>query len=348
MASKRAGLEVVTPNPYNAGTPFSALTSDLTAGNLVYVRNHFPVPEMDPDSWKLIVHGSLEESLSLSLAEIQSRPQKTVTMTLECAGNGRTSMEPRPGGTPWDYNAVSIVEFTGTPLSSLLEEVGIQEAAREVVFIGSDRGKVSQGREVAYTRSLPKEVAMKPDILLAWEMNGHPLSAEHGFPLRLVVPGWYGMASVKWLSEISVVEEPFKGFFQSEHYVYAEEEGTAEGEPVRQIRVRSLILKPETGTEYESEVIEIAGIAYSGEGEITKVELSFDADNSWEPARLEELSSTYAAQRWSFAWVLDQPGVYNILSRATDSVGNTQPIEQRWNRLGYGNNGIQEVIITIE
>lgn len=348
MASKRAGLEVVTPDPYNAGTPFSALTSDLTAGNLVYVRNHFPVPEMDPDSWKLIVHGSLEKSLSLSLAEIQSRPQKTVTMTLECAGNGRTSMEPRPGGTPWDYNAVSIVEFTGTPLSILLEEVGIQESAREVVFVGSDRGKVPQGREVAYTRSLPKEVAMKPDILLAWEMNGQPLSPDHGFPLRLVVPGWYGMASVKWLMEIKVVEEPFEGFFQNEHYVYAEEEGTEEGGPVRQIRVRSLILKPETGMEFERKLIELTGIAYSGQGEILKVELSFDAGISWETAKLEEASSIFTAQKWSFSWEPDAPGVYNLLSRATDSVGNTQPIEQRWNRLGYGNNGVQEVIITIE
>lgn len=188
---------------------------------------------------------------------------------------------------------------------------------------------------------------MKPDILLAWEMNGQPLSPEHGFPLRLVVPGWYGMASVKWLNEIKLVEEPFKGFFQNEHYVYTEEEGTAEGEPVRHIRVRSLILKPQTCMEFERKLIEIAGIAYSGEGKITRVELNFDAGKSWEPARLEEQSSAYAAQRWSLSWIPDQPGVYNILSRATDDVGNTQPLDQRWNRLGYGNNGVQEVIITI-
>jgi DMSO/TMAO reductase YedYZ molybdopterin-dependent catalytic subunit len=243
---------------------------------------------------------------------------------------------------------VSIVEFTGTPLSSLLEELGIRGSSNEVVFVGSDKGKVSQGREVFYTRSLPVKVAISPDIILAWEMNGEPLSPEHGFPLRLVVPGWYGMASVKWLNEIKFVEEPFKGFFQNEHYVYTEEEGTAEGEPVRQIRVRSLIHKPETGTEFERELIEISGVAYSGEGEISKVELSFNAGKSWEPARLEELSSAYTAQRWSIAWLPDQPGVYNIFSRATDVAGNSQPLEQRWNRLGYGNNGVQKVIITIK
>ena len=348
MTSKRAGLEVVSPDPYNAGTPFSALASDLTAENLVYVRNHFPAPQIDPEEWRLKIGDSKDSSHSLSLSEIKNRPHKTLKMTLECAGNGRTSMMPLPGGTPWSYNAVSIVEFTGTPLSSLLEELGIQGSTSELVFVGSDKGKVPQGREVFYTRSLPVEVAMSPDILLAWEMNGQPLSPEHGFPLRLVVPGWYGMASVKWLKEIRVVEEPFKGFFQNEHYVYTEEEGTAEGEPVRQIRVRSLIHKPETGTEFERKLVEIAGIAYSGEGEIAKVELSFDAGKIWEPARLEEVSSAYAAQRWTLAWIPDQPGVYTILSRATDVAGDPQPTEQRWNRLGYGNNAVQAVTVTIK
>ena len=347
MSMKRTGLEGVTPNPYNAGTPFSALMSDLTAAELVYVRNHFPVPEIDPVSWRLTIRGTAEQSLSLSLSEIQSRPQTTLRMALECAGNGRKSMEPMPGGTPWDYNAVSIVEFTGTPLFSLLEEVGIQETAREVVFVGSDKGEIKQGREEDYTRSLPLDKAMKPDILLAWGMNGTTLSLEHGFPIRLVVPGWYGMASVKWLKEIKLVEEPFTGYFQNEHYVYAEEEGIEDGEPVREIRVRSLILKPEVGMEVERGVIEIVGLSFSGEGEITKVELSFDTGNSWVSAELEEPSSTYAAQKWSYDWVPDESGVYYLLSRATDDAGNTQPTKQRWNRLGYGNNGVHEIKITI-
>ena len=188
-------------------------------------------------------------------------------------------MDPAPPGTPWGYGAVSVVEFTGTPLSNLLEQAGFSNDAVEVIFHGADKGEVMPGRTEQYIRSLPLEFALKPDTILAWEINGEPLSVDHGFPLRLVVPSWYGMASVKWLEKIAVSEDKFSGFFQDEQYVYSEEQGTPAGEPVRTIRVRSLILESKR---MEDNVVEISGIAWSGEGTISKVELSWDEGKSGE------------------------------------------------------------------
>jgi DMSO/TMAO reductase YedYZ molybdopterin-dependent catalytic subunit len=228
--------------PYNAETPLPALLDEVTDSDLVYVRNHFDVPKIDASDWMLELGGAVESPQAFSLSDITALPAKTLRMTLECAGNGRASMDPVPAGTRWGYGAVSAVEFSGTPLSNLLDQAGISKKAAEVVFHGADKGEPMPGRTEQYVRSLPLDVALKPDTILAWEMNGAPLSMNHGYPLRLVVPSWYGMASVKWLNQIIVSKEIFSGFFQDEQYVYVEEEGTPEGEPVRSIRVRSLIL----------------------------------------------------------------------------------------------------------
>ena len=266
-------LSTVTEVPYNAETPLPALLDEVTDSELVYVRNHFEAPKIEASDWTLQVGGSVESPLAFSVSDITALPAKTLRMTLECAGNGRVSMDPAPSGTPWGYGAVSVVEFSGTPLSNLLDIVGVLEGAVEVIFYGADKGEAMPGRTEQYVRSLPLEVALKPDILLTWEMNGEPLSVDHGLPLRLVVPGWYGMASVKWLDQIIVSKDEFSGFFQGEQYVYSEEEGTPEGEAVRSIRVRSLIL--ETANVGNGE-IEIAGSAWSGDGTISKVEVSWN------------------------------------------------------------------------
>ncbi len=338
---------IVTRQPFNAGTPLPALISHQTPLELVYVRNHFDTPRVDPAEWALAVVGSVDRPLSLTLDEIRERPASTLEMVLECAGNGRTSMRPVPAGTPWDFNAVSRVSFTGIPLHTLLEEAGIHEQAVEVIFSGADRGEVEPGREERYVRSLPLAIALKPNTLAAWEMNSQPLTAEHGYPLRLVVPGLYGMASVKWLQEIAVVEEPFQGFFQSEHYVYKGEAGTREGEPVKDIRVRSLITRPADGEALTLGKIRVHGIAWTGQGEITRVQLSLDGGESWSETDLARKSPQYGGREWRFDWEPASAGVYTLFSRATDSDGNTQPLSQRWNRLGYGNNGVQSVTVVI-
>jgi len=336
-------LSTVEEHPYNAETPLSALLDDVTSSELVYIRNHFEVPRIEASDWSLEVSGSVESPQTPSLSEITALPARTLRMTLECAGNGRVSMDPAPPGTPWGYGAVSVVEFTGTQLSNLLKQVEIIDGAVEVVFHGADKGEAMPGRTEQYVRSLPLEVALNPDTILAWEMNGEPLSVDHGFPLRLVVPSWYGMASVKWLKKIIVSTVNFSGFFQDEQYVYSDEQGTPEGEPVRSIRVRSLILDSKQA---EDSVVEISGIAWSGEGTIAKVELSWDGGKEWREAVLSDSNSLFDVQRWQFQWKPAGEQELEFISRATDTSGNVQPIIDRWNRGGYGNNGLHRIRVS--
>lgn len=337
-------LSTVTDMPYNAETPLSALLDEVTDSELIYIRNHFDAPKIELADWILQVGGSVDSPQTLSLSDIRALPLKTFKMTLECAGNGRISMDPAPPGTPWGYGAVSVVEFAGTSLSNLLNRVGVLEQAVEVVFHGADKGEAMPGRTEQYIRSLPLEVALQPDVILAWEMNGKQLSVNHGFPLRLVVPGWYGMASVKWLDQITVSKEQFSGFFQDEEYIYSQEEGTPEGEAVRSIRVRSLILE---STQKEDGRVEIRGIAWSGEGAISKVEVSWDAGIEWHKAELDKPSSRFDVQRWRYLWLRNESGEFAIISRATDNANKSQPESNVWNRGGYGNNGPHEIQISI-
>ena len=199
MTQHSPDLITVTENPYNAETPLTALLQEVTSLEQIYVRNHFTVPDVDMASWALDIAGDVKKPLSISYSELQSLPAKTLKVTLECAGNARKSVSPPPPGTLWGNGAVSVVEFSGVPLSLLLEKVGVAAGVLEAVFQGADRGEVSPGRREQFVRSLPLDVARHPDTLLAWQMNGQPLTPEHGYPVRLVVPGWYGMASVKWL-----------------------------------------------------------------------------------------------------------------------------------------------------
>ena len=347
MASQTLQLIPVTKDPDNAETPLSALLDRVTPLDLVYVRNHFAVPQIDETEWSLKVNNAGANLISISYDELRELPTKTITFTLECAGNGRKSMNPVPKGTAWDYGAISIVEFTGTPLHNVLEKAGIPDDVVEVAFYGADQGEVEPGRVEKFVRSLPLEVALDPDTLLAWEMNGQPLTPHHGFPLRLVVPKWYGMASVKWLKQVEFLSEPYKGYFQNEHYVYVDEKGTQQGNPVRQIRPRSLIIHPNNGDTLNQKEVELAGIAWSGYGTIAQIEVSVDGGDNWSAAELEFPKSAYGAQKWQYKWAPESPGTYTLIVRATDSLGQSQPSAQRQNRLGYGNNGPHKIIVTV-
>jgi len=349
MANQSLQLVLVTEDPYNAETPLSALLNEVTPLDLVYVRDHFDIPQLDATKWSLDVNGAVEKPFSISYAELQALETKTLAVTLECAGNGRIQMDPLPKGTPWGYGAVSIVEFTGTPLFNVLKMAGISDRAVEVLFRGADRGEVEPGRNEWFARSLKIDMALNSDTLLVWEMNGKPLTPKHGHPMRLVVPGWYGMASVKWLTQVTLLTEPFSGFFQNEHYVYLDDEGTREGDPVQHIRTRSLIVSPVDGavlSKGELDVIE--GIAWSGYGPIAQVDVSVDRGDSWLEAELVPPSYPHGVQRWRFKWSSQTPGRHTVLSRATDALGNLQPASQRWNRLGYGNNGPHVVVVSIQ
>ncbi len=334
-------------DPYNGGTPMEALADPVTPTGSFYVRNHFPVPDIDPGRWRLRVAGEVAEPLELSLDDLRALPVRSLFVTLECAGNGRRAMDPVPGGTPWEFDAVSTAEFTGTPLYRVLDRAGVSPEAVEIVFTGADRGEVADGRETAFERSLPVATARDPDVLLAWEMNGRPLSPDHGRPVRLVVPAWYGMASVKWLVGVRASVEPFRGWFQAERYVYRGGAGRPDGTPLAYKRVRAAIARPADGARLERGPVEVAGTAWSGGVAIERVELSADGGESWEDARLGEPAGRHAAPPWRWNWEPSRSGRHVLVARATDAAGETQPLEPLWNAQGYGNNAAQRVAIDI-
>jgi DMSO/TMAO reductase YedYZ molybdopterin-dependent catalytic subunit len=333
--------------PFNAETPLAALSEAPTPGHVFYVRNHFDVPRLDAETFRLRVGGRVERPFELSLADLQGMPRRTVTATLECAGNGRRLMQPTPKGAPWGYGAVSTGRFTGTPLGGVLTEAGLLPGTVELVFVGADRGEVTPGRSIAFERSLPPSIAGREDVLLAWSMNGEALTADHGYPLRLVVPGWYGVASVKWLVEIAALDAPFRGYYQREKYVYDGQPGVPEGQPVGAMRVRAVIARPSDGEEVRLGPVEVAGTAWSGVAPVVRVEVSGDGGRSWSSARLGAAEAPHAAMPWRFTWSPPASGEHTLMARAADAAGAVQPLEPVWNAHGYGNNVVQRTRIRV-
>jgi DMSO/TMAO reductase YedYZ molybdopterin-dependent catalytic subunit len=334
----------------NHGLPLEALAHDLTPVGLHYLLVHYDIPVVDAGSWRLTVDGCVGRELSLSLADLCSRPAVTLAVTLECAGNGRALMSPRPVSQPWLLEAVGTAEWTGVLLKGVLAEAGADEAAVEVLFQGLDRG-VEGDLPQRYERSLPTSEALGADILLAYAMNGQPLPPQHGFPLRLIVPGWYGMTSVKWLQRISVLDAPFEGYQQTRAYRLRQAPEEV-GEPVTRMLPRSLMIPPGVPDFATRDRMlapgpcTLRGRAWSGFGAIARVEVSVDAGSSWSDARLHPQLSTTAWCSWEWGW-RPQAGAYELCCRATDSAGNTQPLETRWNLGGYANNAVQRVPIEV-
>jgi DMSO/TMAO reductase YedYZ molybdopterin-dependent catalytic subunit len=334
----------------NHGMPLEALRYDITPLGLHYLLIHFDIPAADERDWRLEVGGRVRTPLALTMDELRRRPAVTTPVTLECAGNGRARMDPRPVSQPWLEEAVGTAEWTGTPLAPLLEEADVDGGAAEVVFGGADRG-VQGGLEHDYERSLPLQEALREEVLLAYEVNGRPLPPQHGYPLRLVVPGWYGMASVKWLRRVTVVAEPFTGYQQSGSYlIHASEEDP--GVPVTRIEARSL-LEPPGIPEFESRARFLTpgchllrGRAWSGRAPISRVEVSTDGGRSWRDAALGERRSRWAWVGWSLPWEATT-GVHELCSRASDEAGNTQPLDRPWNTGGYANNAVQRIPVTV-
>ncbi len=333
------------------GTPLEALRYDITPTGLHYQVVHFEIPSTSGTGWSLRIGGHVQRPVSLSLADLGAWDERTQPVTLECAGNGRALLSPRPVSAAWLGGGVSTASWSGVRLRDVLASAGPRDGAVEVVFSGTDEG-IQGGERQVYARSLPLAVAMGPDVLLAYRMNGEPLPPQHGYPLRLVVPGWYGMASVKWLHRIEVLERPFEGFQNSVAYRY-QSDADDPGRPVREMRVKSLMWLPST-VEFLSErrVLEagpttIVGRAWSGHGPVVKVEVA--VDGVWRSARLDELdghAATTAWQGWSFAWQAD-PGDHELWCRATDASGDIQPLEPPWNYQGMGNNAVQRLQVEV-
>jgi sulfane dehydrogenase subunit SoxC len=333
----------------NHSMPLEALRRDVTPPGLHYVLTHFDIPDIDSASWHLRISGAVERALELSMAALRKDPAITVPVTLECAGNGRSLLTPRPMSQPWVMEGVGTAHWTGVPLAYLLGKAGVLENAVEVVFTGADAG-VQGGVPHHYARSLPIREALRADVVLAYKMNGTELPPQHGYPLRLVVPGWYGMASVKWLQSIEVVTTPFAGYQQRVAYRFQDSADDA-GTPVSRIRVRSLMVPPGVPDFFTRKRILtpgpvlLQGRAWSGEGAVTGVEVGIDG--TWLPAQLDKPAGGFAWRKWTLPWVAD-PGVHELSCRATDATGATQPLEQNWNYQGLGNNMVQRVSVTVE
>ena len=335
----------------NHGMPLEALHHPITPVGLHYLLIHYDIPVVDPSTWRLSVGGRVRSPRSLGLDELRERPAVTLPVTMECAGNGRAELSPRPLSQPWLLEAVGNANWTGTPLRPLLEETGLEADVVEVVFTGLDRG-LEGGVEQAYERSLPVEEALGDDVLLAYEINGQPLPPQHGFPLRLLVPGWYGMASVKWLVGITAVAEPFQGYQNVQGYRLMSAPDD-EGTPVTRIAPRSLMVPPgipdfatrrrflDTGT------CRLEGRAWSGWAEIERVEVSTDGGAGWREAELGPSAGPRAWRGWSLEWEPPGPGEYELCSLARDAAGNEQPLDPPWNLKGYANNAVQRVGVTV-
>jgi DMSO/TMAO reductase YedYZ molybdopterin-dependent catalytic subunit len=332
----------------NRGLPLEALRHEITPVGLHYLLIHFDIPALDSRSWRLRVGGSVRLKLSLSLDDIRERPAKTIPVTMECAGNGRARLEPRPMTQPWLQEAIGTASWTGTPLTEVLDEAGLEQGAVEIVFTGADHG-IEGDEELDYARSLPVAEARRPEVLLAYEMNGRPLEPQHGFPLRLLVPGWYGMTSVKWLTNIEAVSQPFQGFHQAVAYHYKLSEDDV-GEPVTRIRPRALMIPPgfpdfpQRHRYLDHGPTTLQGRAWSGTAPIVRVEVGIDGE--WFEAKLAEPAGEWAWRGWSYEW--EAPAGDHVLScRAMDAGGESQPLNQPWNLQGVGNNLVQEIAVTV-
>jgi sulfane dehydrogenase subunit SoxC len=333
----------------NHGMPLEALRWPVTPLGLHYLLVHYDIPAVDPDAWRLRVGGRVARELSLSLAELRARPAVTRTVTMECAGNGRALFEPHVVSQPWLNEAVGTAEWTGVPVAAVLEEAGLADGAVEVLFTGLDRG-VEGDVEQAYQRSLPLADALDGS-LLAYEVNGVPLPPQHGFPLRLLVPGWYGMTSVKWLAALEVLDEPFAGYQQAVGYRMRAHEDDP-GTPITRIMPRSLMVPPgipdfmTRRRHLEAGPCTLEGRAWSGWSPIEAVDVSVDGGETWAPAELGEQPDPAAWRGWTFAWDA-APGEHVLCSRARDAAGNAQPVAADWNVGGYANTSVHRVPVTV-
>lgn len=335
----------------NHGMPLEGLRDDVTPVGMHYVLVHYDIPHIDAAGWRLRIDGHVARPFRIGLDELRERRAVTRRVTMECAGNGRARMAPRPVSQPWLDEAVGTAEWTGTPLAPLLYRAGIRPGAVDVAFTGADHG-MERGVEQDYQRGLSLFEVLRDDVLLVYEMNGQPLPPQHGAPVRLLVPGWYGMAHVKWLVGVRVLDRPFEGFQNTVAYRVKHDEDDP-GRPVTRIQPKALV-QPPGFPDFQSRerildrgVHELAGRAWSGWSAVVRVEVSVDGGATWSDATLGPVGGTYAWRAWRWTWHAQEPGRYELCARATDAAGNVQPSGQPWNRQGMANNEVQRMPVTV-
>ncbi len=349
------GLIIREKSPENLEFPFSALRESIVPNEHFFIRNHFPVPQVVESNWKLTVEGHVERPFELSYAEICELASEEVTMTLECAGNSRIFLEPKVAGLQWEQGAVGNAIWKGVPLAAILERAGIRKGAVEVVLEGADNGEITKEPKspgkIHFARSLPLPKAISREVILAHTMNGERLPPAHGFPIRAIVPGWYAMASVKWLRRIVVTDKPFRGYFQTSDYTYWErrEELPIQLLPVGEMEVKAEIARPASREVIPADSFyKIRGAAWAGEFEVTGVEISMDGGDTWEPANVHGKPEPYAWRLWDYNWKTPAtPGSQILMARATDAAGNIQPMDRDSHRGTYIVSQVQPIEVEI-
>jgi len=350
--SGKERLIVRSQNPVNLETPISLLSSWITPNDAHFVRCHHNVPVVDRAAWTLVVDGEVERPLTLTFQELKAFPRVTAVRTLECAGNGRSFFTPKTPGTQWTNGAVSTARYEGVRLADVLNRAGIRPSGKHVMFNGADVPALPSAPD--FVRSIPIEKALSADTLLVHTMNGEPLPTMHGYPLRVIPAGWIGAACVKWLVQIRVLREAHDGHFMVKAYRFPQAPIApgAEPDPTQMVsltglEVKSLITAPLQNATVPASPLVVKGVAWAGEEEIAKVEVSIDLGRTWQAARLEGERERYAWRLWDFQWGAPEPGSYLVMARATDSAGRTQPIEQAWNPSGYLWNVLDRVRVNV-
>ena len=344
---------MLSEEPLVLETPTESLRAFITPTKSFYVRTHFPIPKIDKKKWRLRVEGEVEKPFEINFDDLSKLESKKIPATLECAGNSRSFLVPKVKEVQWRLGGVGNAAWTGVPLWILLERAGVESTAREIILEGADRGKLEDPKaprgEIHFARSIPLEKAK--DVLLAYKMNEVDLPPEHGFPVRAIVPGWYAVASVKWLQRIIVTEKPFNGYYQTIDYSFWKREGDlSELTALSEIQIKAVITSPsESETVSANSNVRLRGAAWTGNGRIAKVEVSADGGSTWSEAKLLEDSKPNAWRLWEFDWKTPAaPGKATLIARATDSNGETQPLERDPDRGTYMINHLLPVTVEVK
>ena len=326
------GLIIRQKDPNNLEMPFDQLDGFITRSELFYIRSHFPTPELDPVTCRLSIKGAVHKELSLSYADIRAMPSRTCVATLECAGNSRVFMSPPVPGAQWELGAVGNAEWTGVPLAALLEDAGLAEDVCELVFEGADRGEPKEEPKppgpISYSRSIARKRAMESDVLIAYQMNGQDLTPDHGYPLRAIVPGHYGMASVKWLTGIIATTQPFHGYWQTSDYGYWDDSaGVPVRRPLAEMKVKSQIARPRVYERLEpGRPYTVFGAAWAGDTDVAEIWVSLDGGASWVQGVFLDPINRHAWRRWKYEWITPKrSGRYTLLARAKTADQHVQP-----------------------
>lgn len=351
----RANFIIRSASPEDFEMPLEGFLASITPNEKFFVRTHVLTPKVDLAQWQLRIEGEVQSAFSLTMDDLKKLPRAELVAVLECAGNGRAFYRPTVPGLQWTHGGVGNARWTGVRLADILKKAGVKSSAKEILFNGAD---VPIGTMPDFIRTIPVAKALHPDTLLAFEMNGQPLPESHGFPLRLIVPGWAGDNWIKWITHIQLIDREYEGFWMKtgyRHPVHSVAPGTAvdpaQMTPVTSLGPKSVIASPVDGHNIApgsaSGSLSMKGAAWSGESPVARVEVSIDNGRSWRPARLDAARGPYSWRLWEASWTPPGPGSYVLLARATDRSGQTQPLSQEWNPSGYLWNVVQQVRVNV-